>query len=110
MLRAPFSSRILNSVAQSVPRSWPSAVWITDQPPLHRTEHVVGGNAAVVEEELAELALAGELAGRDDREARRGIGSSRHESPLCFGACGSVRASSRHHLARWARLDHTFCP
>ena len=30
--------------------------------------------------------------------------------PLCFGASGSVRATSMHHLASWAKVVQTFCP
>ena len=31
-------------------------------------------------------------------------------SPLCLGASGSVRATSMHHLAYWAKVVQTFCP
>ena len=30
--------------------------------------------------------------------------------PLCLGASGSVRATSMHHFAYWAKVVQTFCP
>ena len=29
---------------------------------------------------------------------------------MCLGASVSVRATSMHHLAWWAKVVHTFCP
>ncbi len=34
----------------------------------------------------------------------------KYVSPLCFGASGSVRATSMHHFAWWAIVVHTFWP
>ena len=78
---------------------------------VDRAEHVVGRDAAVLEEELAELALAGELAGRHDGEA----GRRQRQQQAARGPCASAPArrcapAAGTTCARWARLDHTFWP
>ena len=65
----------------------------------------------LVEEELAELALAGELARRYDRQARRRAAARAGTRGPCASALGRRCApAAGTSAARWARLDHTFWP
>ena len=65
------------------------------QPPLTWPTTASAVEAHVVEEDLVELGLAGDLAQAADVTPSASIGTMNIVRPLCLGASGSVRASSR---------------
>ena len=75
-------------------------------------DEAVVGHEHVVEEDLVEHRVAGELAQRPDVEAAPlcFMSSMKHEIPSCFGASGSVRASRMPQSACCAIDVQTFWP
>ena len=90
-------------VAEQRHRHRPAAVHLADDVLLRR--------AGVGEEHLVELRLAGDHLDRAAPRRRAGpSGTSRNEMPLCFGASGSVRVSTKIQLARWPADVQIFWP
>ena len=91
-------------------RSNISVVIATPQPPSTGPTSLPGSSCDVVDEDLVEVRVAGDLAQRAHAHAVGVHRQHEHRQPLCLGTSGSVRASSSPKAACWALVVHTFWP
>ena len=94
----------------ATPRSNPSSPIATRQPPF--TSPTTSSRAARAPSKKTSLnsdVPVSWMIGRISTPAWR-MGQRMNEIPLCFGADGSVRHTTKHQSAQWASDVHTFCP
>ena len=89
-------------VAERRPRHGPAAV--------DRPDHVVVGDEDVVEEDLVEVRVPGDLLERAHLHPFACMSMTMVVMPWCLGTSGSVRMVASPKLAYWAPLVHTFWP
>lgn len=78
--------------------------------PVHLTEHALVGHEHVVDVDGVEHRVAGELRSGLTSTPSLFMSSRKYVMPLCFGALGSVRASSAPHCENCAAVVQIFWP